>query len=537
MINLKTILAILALSVGVVSCIPNDIPYPNQIAEITAFKVAGQLEEPVIDKKTLEVRVKLADTTNVKKVRVLKLDITDSTTMTPSVGEFLDMRQPVELTLTKYRDYNWRIIAEWSVERLVVATTQMEESLIDPINHTVIVYVSKTTLLNSVVFETFKLGPSNSVTLPDAMAGPQDLSGAGKKFVVSYHDQVEEWTVKALHSTVSVVTKGAVGWAKLATLTGSMPKSYTDPTFRYKKTSETQWTTVPLSDVTLDANGTSFSATIKGLEPSTDYVAQAASGTEFGAELPFTTDAAATIPNLNFEDWTSTTAGSGITVWYPYAQGGSKFWTTGNAGVAAVNKQSNTTPVTGADAYRGTAVKLTSINGIPIFKFAAGNLFTGEFATNVTAPLESPKFGRPFVGRPSKLKGYYKYTSKTIDTQYTGYMPESKLGEADQCHIWISLEYWPTQESGSSNGISWIKRPEDRTVIGYGELRSADNVSDYKEFIIDIKYKNTELKPNFIVVVATSSSYGDKFVGGAGSTLYVDEFSFDYDSDPTIEIK
>ena len=54
------------------------------------------------------------------------------------------------------------------------------------------------------------------------------------------------------------------------------------------------------------------------------------------------------------------------------------------------------------------------------------------------------------------------------------------------------------------------------------------------EFNIPLKYKNLTDQPTHIIVVCSSSKYGDYMTGGAGSTLYVDDLSLIYDGTPTI---
>ena len=49
---------------------------------------------------------------------------------------------------------------------------------------------------------------------------------------------------------------------------------------------------------------------------------------------------------------------------------------------------------------------------------------------------------------------------------------------------------------------------------------------EYKEFTIELEYRDTERKPTYVLIVATASKYADYFTGGNGSTLYIDEFEF-----------
>ena len=56
-------------------------------------------------------------------------------------------------------------------------------------------------------------------------------------------------------------------------------------------------------------------------------------------------------------------------------------------------------------------------------------------------------------------------------------------------------------------------------------------MSEYKQFDLKLQYNDLETKPTHVVIVASSSRYGEDFCGGPGSVLYVDQFalSFDYD--------
>ena len=66
-------------------------------------------------------------------------------------------------------------------------------------------------------------------------------------------------------------------------------------------------------------------------------------------------------------------------------------------------------------------------------------------------------------------------------------------------------------------------------IIAYGRLESSDAYSEYVEFTIPLEYRSLTKIPKYIVISAASSYLGDYFTGGEGSTLYVDEFSFEYD--------
>ena len=48
-------------------------------------------------------------------------------------------------------------------------------------------------------------------------------------------------------------------------------------------------------------------------------------------------------------------------------------------------------------------------------------------------------------------------------------------------------------------------------------------------FNIPVEYRYTNRKPTAIIIVASSSKYGDYFSGGTGSTMWLDDFELVYE--------
>ena len=67
------------------------------------------------------------------------------------------------------------------------------------------------------------------------------------------------------------------------------------------------------------------------------------------------------------------------------------------------------------------------------------------------------------------------------------------------------------------------------TVVAYTKYESDAEVTSYTEFVVPFDYRRRTTKPTYAIVTACSSYLGDYFVGGEGSQLFVDEFSFVYD--------
>mgnify|MGYP000733102877 FL=1 len=96
----------------------------------------------------------------------------------------------------------------------------------------------------------------------------------------------------------------------------------------------------------------------------------------------------------------------------------------------------------------------------------------------------------------------------------------------DQCAIFIALAK-KTFTFNNKNEDQYIQYATDPNIIAYGELPSgaATEGDGYVEFNIPLKYKNLTDQPTHIIVVCSSSKYGDYMTGGVGSTLYVDDLS------------
>lgn len=306
--------------------------------------------------------------------------------------------------------------------------------------------------------------------------------------------------------------------------------------FEYKKATDNTWTPVPVASKNKD--GKTFSAFVQGLQPKTEYVYRAFGYDQegnpvIGNEIKFKTDYANEddngkpfVPNLSFDDWCTSDK-----VKYANKSGDPIFWDSGNTG-AKLGSKTPTNETTDTHKTDGKAAILKSqfVGFLSFGKFAAGNLYSGVYGKTLGTDGAIINMGQPFTGRPTQLRGWYKYSPKTIDYAEKDYAGEK--GKMDKCHIYVALF------------SDWTKRFEVNTVngyfvnlnnaIGFGEFSTDQSNSEYKEVVIDIKYKETGLssKPTYILIVASASKYGDYFTGGDGSTLYVDEFELKYDYNP-----
>lgn len=307
-------------------------------------------------------------------------------------------------------------------------------------------------------------------------------------------------------------------WAKFAIAKGKYfaAAAPEGTTFMYKKVSDEAWTTLSTSAITINSASKTFEAEIGDLQAGADYVIKAVSAADVNTrEVEFRTESAETLYNMSFDDWYK----SGK-VWYPYAQGANpSVWDSANPG-AADFIGSSTTPAEGSDAIKGKAARMESMDAI--ITFAAGNLFVGSFVdiSGIGAKL---KWGVPFTSRPVALRGWYKYSPKTINAGEKAYK-----GQMDKAQITIALADWTAPFDINTTDGKFVDFSADY-IIAYGRLESSDAYSEYVEFTIPLEYRSLTKIPKYIVISAASSYLGDYFTGGEGSTLYVDEFSFEYD--------
>ena len=145
-------------------------------------------------------------------------------------------------------------------------------------------------------------------------------------------------------------------------------------------------------------------------------------------------------------------------------------------------------------------------------------------------------WGVPFTDRPTALKGWMQYAPANIASSgnkgFSSSAPSEAPGrnEPDVCGMYCALlsEALKVDNTDMSTFPDWENDPR---VIAYGSLADDQNVNtngQWKEVNIPLVYHDLNRKPTHLLVVFSASKYGDYFHGGVGSTLYVDDFSFEY---------
>ena len=252
-------------------------------------------------------------------------------------------------------------------------------------------------------------------------------------------------------------------------------------------------------------------------------------GADAGKTLTHQTAMGAQIPNGDMESWSK----KGDVI-YPYAEGASAFWLTGNEGS---NMAGETLTKSSTDVRPGStgqySAHLTSLKAavFGIGKFAAGNLFTGTFS--LSGMNGTVGFGRDFkfTAKPKSMSFWMKHNEGTIN-ENAG-TPAEATG-TDKATIMVAITNWDApygvNTADQSTFFSMADLATMEGVIGYGYIEKRESATEWTEYTIDITYREDmkSVKPKKLVVSFTPSGFGDYFTGSTDSWMYVDDIVLNY---------
>ena len=557
--------------VTVTSCaIKDDLPLPIRKAVVTAFEVEGQCDETgegyaeaTIDKDKSTIDVYVDDRVDVAKLRVKRMDVTfdaeialeDAKTPFPNKSfsatgnecPIVDFSNEVTFVLTTYQTYRWKVCVHQIIKREVNLEGQVGDAIIDPVNQNVIMYVASNKNLSALKVHKFSLGSTHGTVTPDPTKYETFDFSQMRTFQVLMANSAEPQTWRVIvYKTEATETVEASAFARSvsATISGTIPMN-TQPIVEYHALGTNEWTIINASQVS--ANDTHFTAELNGIRPATTYAYRVTAGKAKSDELSFTTIAEQHLENGGFEEWSSVTATSGKELFQPWGEAKTHYWDTGNPGATSVGASNST--YKDEDGRRFANLQSKYI----VVKFAAGNIFTGDYIeTDGTNGVLS--FGRSFTSFPTKMRFDYKYKTSTI-TKTGGnwkeswgyYIPKSMYenlkGQPDTCSIYIALGDWEPVTYTTKNGVSYTcpylirTRPSalhlfdmnDSHLIAFGQMTKGEDVNTWTTETITINYRVKNRQPKYIIVVASSSKYGDYFTGGEESLLQLDNVELLYE--------
>lgn len=507
---------------GLSSCLENDIPYPRIDLEFISIEAEGQTASAAIDTKDRTVTLTLGEDVDLANVKIKNYSITENAEISADITGGIDLSTPYEVVLSLYYDYEWTIKAVQSIERYFILPGQVGASVIDPVGKRVVAYIPKNMDISALQVESIKLGPSYISTMePDLNKMTYDFS-APVEIKVSYRDEVETWRIYIEQTDVLVSLDEVNPWTNVMWVYGTAQEGLENG-FEYRRQGDEAWTRVPQSDVV--SNGGTFSARIIHLDANTSYEVRAFSDSNYSPIQTVMTEGYIELPNMSFDDWWLNGK-----IWCPWAEGGESFWDTGNRGATTLG-DSNTVPSSDTwDGGAGQSAKLESkfvgIGGI-LGKLAAGNIFAGSYVrTDGTNGVLS--FGREFHGRPTRLKGHWKYTC--TDISHSSSELTHLVGQPDTAIVYallVNLQL-PLEIRTNPNNRQLVDKNADY-VIAYGEVTSGESIENWTDFDLELEYRRTDEVPTYLLIVSTSSKYGDYFTGGDGSILWLDDFSLGWD--------
>ena len=554
--------------------IKNDFPFPIVKGQITEFEVEGQCAADggkeyttTIDAATRTVTLYVCDTVDISKVRVTKIAlagtsrnpdvhyaesprITPDPDMNAEVGNFpkegfdsltlsqgvcMDFTQPVRFIVSTYQDYVWTVKVLRGMKREIKVENQVGEAIIDPYLCNAIIYVKKTQRLDQLKVTKFTLGGEHGIVDPDPTTEETSNFNILRKFTVTTAwGETKKWRVAVFKKSEAMSN----AWSNFALLKIPFEEAYLDQydlNLQWRQTGDSIWQEMPHDSLSIDSTDFYVDVKLKGLTPNTSYeyrlrYAQGEDETVGNLES-FTTEQQIELYNGGFENWNQIGA-----AWYAN-EAGVSFWDSSNPGSTSLGESYNVTTSTESPVYSGKyAAKLES--KYIVIKFAAASLYTGKFKELVGTKGAKLDWGVSFTSRPTALKGWMQYAPKAIDRVGSG-LPASApaKGDMDQCGMFVALL---TQAISIDNtDLSTIPDLEtDSRVVAYGTLPQEQNVDsngEWKEVNIPLVYRDLTTKPSHLLIVFSSSKYGDYFHGGTGSTLYLDDFAFEYGYNPIVK--
>lgn len=305
-------------------------------------------------------------------------------------------------------------------------------------------------------------------------------------------------------------------WAHYATLRGYVKNATQDQAaaykFQYKKSADGDeaWQDVTGSVTVGENRNSNITQVVTNLEDSTEYEYRLVANDSPAETMTFTTEYVTALSYGDFEDDANG----------PWNTSSDSYWSSGN----------NTFVQDLASKKNDNNSQVALLKSKKTVKFAAGNAFTGTFDLAMLQMAGTVTLGKPFTARPSRLKGEYKYTPKTVDNGGD----KISNGSTDQCAIYIVLLTEPIAlNTADTKTLDWQSYYKDK-IIAVAELFRDNATNGYEDFDLKLDYWKTDVKPSYIGVLCTSSRYGDYFQGADGSELCIDNFELVYDDEPQV---
>ena len=515
-------------------CIHNDLDYPLVPGGFVSIEVDGQ-KSASIDSKNRTVTIDLLETADIEALTLLSYKLTDSTFLDTPLPATLDLSSPMKVAMHTWQNWEWTIRATQTIARSISCDKQVGKARFDEKNRSILLSVTEDQNLEKIRFTAMKLGPEGSTVVSTTgyetsggqarevtrdCAFPMTLDCVlGRSFTVAFRGKSEVWTLQAIKVKVELEITQIAPWCRCADIYATFDGNGT-PSVEWRRSGDTDWTVCD----SVKVEGIEIHGVISGLEEGSEYQARVVCGTSESAAESFRTDRERQLYNMGFDEWNLEGK-----IWRPYPAGAGAdqlIWDSANKATANF-LGSITTPVEDFVAVPGEGKRAAKLESTyAVVKFAAGNLFTGQFVSLMGLGADLA-WGIPFDSKPKALHGYYCYKPAVIDEYYDADHAYLK-GKNDIGQIQVILTDWTEQFHVLSADEVFVDVANDPAIIAYANFETSDWNDGYVEFTLPLEYRSYRT-PRYVVVVAASSRYGDFYTGGKGSALYVDEFSFVYE--------
>ena len=571
------------------SCITNDLPQPVVDLYIASLDVEGTAGDIVLDRSTYTATIPLAEETNIEAVKFKSISYgaevvtninyeADPSKIIASQnlnGATRNMTQPEYLTLSYFQDYEWKIVATQTINRIWKVDGQIGATEWDVEGHRAIVKRRQDYPLDNVQTLEVRFGPSN-YDFPNASEMPKDFDNATRSQTISvlapWQTLPTPWELIIEPTEVAIdftyVAAGAnVIWIKAAAIDGANIQ------FAYRKRGSTEWLKVKDEWYARDSKNAYnryeegfVKAVVRGLEHNTEYEVIGYAITEKDGTTTtkesdtkvVTTSAHYQMPNSQLEEWGEFTndprklpTGEAGPCWYPFSSVQDMFWATGNPGATSLGPSYNLTYPSNDTPLGSTSTKSAYMaSRYVVVKFAAGNLFVGHYGE--TAGTNAyVYFGKPIsqTVRPTAIRFKIKYycggidyvASKKADAGVEYHIGSKQIpvkgGDADLAKVFFCVTDWtePHCVYSADETTFFDPRTADGVLgIGYFDTYSTPepssvDTSAWHEMTLPIEYKSFESDTSYLLLTFTCSGYGDYFTGSTSSWMYVDDIELLYD--------
>ena len=595
----KKFAIILSAALSLCACIKNDLPKPVVDLYIASLDVEGISGDIVLDRASYTATIPLAEETNIEEVQFKTISFgtdvvtninyeADNTKIIVSKdlnNKVVNMSQPEYITLSYFQDYEWKIVATQSINRIWSVDGQIGSTEWDIEGRRAIVKRRQDYPLNDVKTTDVRFGPRPTYDYPEVAEMPTNFDNAEmtRTISVTAHGHNTVWELVIVPTEVALdfeyVSAGAnVIWIKAANIDGASIQ------FAYRQRGSEEWTKVNDAWYASDSKNPYnryeegfVKAVVRGLEPGTEYEVIGYADEKQSDIKIVTTAPLYQIPNSDMEQWGKFTndqnllpTGEAGPCWYPFSSVLEMFWATGNPGGTSLGEKYNLTyPVyknanpenVPADST-GEVSAFMGSQSVLGMKFAAGNLFVGHYGetlgTNATV-----YFGRPMAQnvKPVAVRFKVKYSRGSINwitignkyqaasngTEYHIGSKQIKVigGRPDVAKIFFCLTDWAAPHCVNSADEKTFFDPRTASgVVGLGYFDSDNNpemvveeTDKWHTMTLPVEYSNPEVVPSQLVLTFTCSGYGDYFTGSSESWMYVDEIELLYDLDDSNQPK